>query len=60
MKNYLNGITEETINSHGIKNIGIIQEKKWNPRMIITNNDNSELIIDGDENIEIFITENFK
>jgi len=60
MKNYLDGITEEIINSHGIKNIGIIQEKKWKPRMIITQNDDSELIVDGDEEIIKFVDEKFK
>jgi hypothetical protein len=60
MKNYLDGITEEMINSHGIKNIGIIQEKNWKPRMIITQEDNIELIIDDDEDIINFINEKFK
>lgn len=60
MKNYLDGITEEMINSHGIKNIEIIQEKNWKPRMIITQEDNIELIIDGDEDIIKFINEKFK
>jgi hypothetical protein len=60
MKNYLDGITEEMINSRGIKNIGMIQEKNWKPRMVITRDDDSEIIVDGDEEIIKFVDETFK
>lgn len=59
MENYLEVLTENVIKSHNIKNCMIISEKDWKPRMIIKYNDDSELSIDGDEEIKKYIKENF-
>lgn len=57
MKNYLEGITEEELKNLGITNIGIMQEKSWEPRMIITKN-GEEIIINGDDEITKYVNDN--
>ncbi len=55
MKTYTDEITEEIIISNGIEKIQTIVEGKVEPRMIIKYNNGKEMIINGDNDIKIFI-----
>lgn len=54
MKNYTEGITEEIIISNEIDGLQIMQEHKFEPRMIIKYKNGEEIIIDGDKDITKF------
>ncbi len=55
MKNYTEGITEEIIISNEIDELQIMQEPKFEPRMIVKYKNGEEMIIDGDEEITEFV-----
>ena len=57
MKNYLDGITEEIINSNGIGKLQTMVESGSKPRMIVKYKDGEEMTIDGDEEITKFVDE---
>lgn len=59
MKNYTEGIDENILVLHNIHNLTVICNEidGWNPRMLVTYLDNSEKIIDGDNNITSFVNQ---
>jgi transglutaminase/protease-like cytokinesis protein 3 len=51
MKEVLENLTMQMIEKLGFKSIYIITEKSFKPRMVLTKTDDTQLIIDGENNI---------